>query len=201
MTNYQPSSFKRLLRGGLLGGRKFPLTSESLLSLRVPNPLPAEVVFTSTPPVKHREFFHYLYGPGLLIAIGLGGFSNGDDPAAFIFGIIFLISGLILAAKWYAQELRANFPTQTLIISRSSIQIPPTGEFLWPNIEELFIKKYSLRRQYLMIRLRNGTLVEHRLPRLFGKITLGGNSHDHEALRFALCQYWLEALRSRSNLS
>ncbi|MEM7574890.1 MAG: hypothetical protein AAF433_18430 [Bacteroidota bacterium] len=197
MTYYQPSSISKSLRINWRAAHEIPLVSESLLKLRVPNPLPYGVVFSSTPPLKVREPFHYLFGPGLVLALGLGGLSNQDSTTTYLFGLVCLLLGLIVAAHWYLQEQGSLFPKRAVVISRTGIQIPPTGEFLWKNIDQVFLERYLWNSPCLMIQLRNGTLVKHRLRRRYYSPSLRGKYRNYGALRHTLYEYYLLSRKKR----
>ncbi|MEM7574896.1 MAG: hypothetical protein AAF433_18460 [Bacteroidota bacterium] len=130
---------------------------------------------------------------GLFIVMSFGDLPDYYPPDWLAFCAVLVMVVYSLRKVWARWSDRG--PSLQLQLNEKSIQLPPTGEFFWEHIADLRLLSYNNGATYLILLLRNGSIVEHRFKTLDEKWRVLKKPIDLYQLRDILSWYWLEYKR------
>ena len=95
-----------------------------------------------------------VFGVGLWLAIA------NNSLFEYAVGWIFMAAALCFGVLYMMGQFKPGGKS-SFNLSRESLQLPKTGEFMWENISDIAFKAKYGKLQALFIQLSNGTIVEH----------------------------------------
>ena len=188
LENYHPRSQRSL--SAVSGGKVIPLDWGIDESLRYTGSLPEQVSFFN----KLRWFDggnKWLLILGVLISLmGFIIFSSAFWMLGTIWGLLIFMVGGFMVLIWWGMRPGKKELKPAIVVTKEGVKLWPTGEFLWGNVAEICFKKYKPNANYLLIQLRNGTIVEHQLNALHDMQSNSSYRDYYGPLRQALYFYW-----------
>ncbi|MEM7572527.1 MAG: hypothetical protein AAF433_06485 [Bacteroidota bacterium] len=136
------------------------------------------------------EILSFLALIGLLVA-GFYYTFFYENRKEFVLGFLgFAISVFILGAK--VASGRTVLSSYRFCLTKESLVLPGTGEFLWQHIAEIAIKERFGKMRVLLMLLSDGTIVEHEVKRFNSSYPQRPVIRQSRELRQLIHEYWMQ---------